>query len=107
MNPKPPKQLSAEAKKLWTKILDEYEISDIAGLSVLRTALEAFDSMRAAQKKIKDTGLLITDRWNQEKINPACAVERDSRAQFLQTLKMLNLDFFEPVRDSVGRPGGK
>jgi len=56
--------------------------------------------MRAAQ------GEVVTDRYGQTKVNPACALEKkDSRNGFLLALKQLNLDM-EPLRDSVGRPPG-
>lgn len=99
-------KLSTEAKNLRKKILEEYSIDDAAGTHILNTACEAFDRMRVAQKAIEVDGITTMDRWGQIKAHPLCSVERDARAQFLAALKALNLDL-EPLRDSVGRPGGK
>lgn len=101
----PPKNLSAEAKSWWKKITTEYDISDEAGFLILQTALEAFQTMREAQKIIKKEGMTNNDRFGQPRMHPACTIERDARGQFMQGLKALNLDI-EPLRD-VGRPGGK
>ena len=59
--------------------------------------------MWAAQAAIEAQGAVVTDRYGQTKVNPACALEKDSRNGFLLALKQLNLDI-EPLRHSVGRP---
>ena len=38
-----PGHLSKEAKKFWKSLISEYAIEDVAGLKILRVALEAFD----------------------------------------------------------------
>ncbi|MET4808336.1 P27 family phage terminase small subunit [Limibacillus sp. MBR-115] len=100
-----PKHLSAEARKLWTRIGTDYDLTDAAGCLLLTTALEAFDRMREAQAVIAERGAVFVDRFEQPKANPACVVERDSRAAMLAALKALNLDL-EPLRDMPGRPPG-
>ena len=104
--PNPPKGLSAEAKRLWRLLLEEYAIEDAGGLAVLSTGLEAFDRMRLAQKAIAKDGMTVTDRFGQAKAHPLLTVERDSRAQWMAALKALNLDL-EPLHDRPGRPGGR
>jgi len=63
------------------------------------------DRMRAAQAAIAEHGEVVTDRYSQVKVNPACQLERDSRNGFLAALRALNLDL-EPIRDGPGRPPG-
>lgn len=104
--PNPPKGLSAEAKRLWRQLLEEYAIEDAGGLAVLATGLEAFDRLRAAQKAIAAEGMTVTDRFGQHKAHPLLTVERDARAQWLAALKALNLDL-EPLNDRPGRPSGR
>ena len=41
--------------------------------------------------KTKD-GIIIRDRWGQEKPHPATVIEKEARAHLLQSLKALNLD---------------
>lgn len=99
-----PKHLSAEAKKIWQKLSDEYDISDAAGFNILRTSLEAFDRAQAAREKIDKEGLTVKDKFKQLKPHPLLPIERDSRAAFLAGLKALNLDV-EPLK-GIGRPPG-
>ena len=99
----PPRGLSAEARKLWSEIVREYSITDPAGLSILRAGLESFDRAATAKRLLDVEGAVVVDRWNQRKVHPAAAVERDSRAAWLSALKQLNLDI-EPLRDGPGRP---
>ena len=101
----PPKHLSAESKKVWKAIVEEYQISDVAGLRILRVALEAFDRSQKCRLSIDKIGLLIKDKFGQPKPHPLLPIERDNRAAFLAGLKALNLDL-EPLRDRPGRPGG-
>ena len=102
---KTPKNLSKPAKKLYREILDEYSIDDPAGLAILKTALEAWDRSREAREAIDRDGPTYMDRFGCPKGHPLLTVERDSRSQFLQALKALNLDI-EPLRDAAGRPPG-
>jgi P27 family predicted phage terminase small subunit len=97
-----PETLSDEARSWWNKITSEYQIEDQGGLLILQTALEAFDRMRDAQKTLSAEGLIVQDRFMQQKAHPLCTVERDSRSQFMMGLKQLNLDI-EPLKN-IGRP---
>jgi P27 family predicted phage terminase small subunit len=100
-----PSTLSKEAQGWWRKLQDEYGIIDNGGLLLLQTALEAFDRMRNAQAQIAQDGQTVLDRFDQVKPHPMLTVERDARAQLVQSLKALNLDL-EPLRDGPGRPSG-
>jgi P27 family predicted phage terminase small subunit len=101
----PPAGLSREARRRWTALVEEFAIGDSAGLQILATALEAFDRMRQAQRRVKKDGPVFKDRFGQMKAHPLLTIERDARAAWLASLKALNLDI-EPLRDRVGRPGG-
>ncbi len=103
---KPPKHLSAAAKKWWRALMSEYQIEDAAGLLLLATALEAYDRMKAAGAVLDEEGPTFTDRYGQARPHPAATVEATNRSQMLGAIKQLNLDL-EPLRDRVGRPGGK
>ncbi|MBK0400643.1 P27 family phage terminase small subunit [Limibaculum sp. M0105] len=102
MQLKPPKHLSKEAASWWRSLIAEYEISDVAGLTLVTTAAECLDRMRAAQDAIRKHGEVIEDRYGSVKTNPACSLEKDSRNGLLAALKALNLDL-EPVKPR-GRP---
>ena len=99
-----PSHLRAAGARLWRDIAAEYAIDDSAGIALLTTACEALDRMRAAQAAIKKHGETVLDRYGCVKLNPACGLEKDSRAGMILALKALSLDI-EPIRDRVGRPG--
>ena len=103
---KPPKTLSAEARRRWRQLAEEYGIVDAGGLQVLEAYAEAFDRMRGAQQQIDRDGTTYKDRFGQLKSHPLLTVERDARAAMLHALKALNLDL-EPLKDGPGRPGGR
>jgi P27 family predicted phage terminase small subunit len=102
---KTPRHLGKHGGKLWRELRDEYQLDDGAGIALLTTACECLDRMRAAQEAIQEHGEVVTDRYGQVKVNPACGLEKDARNGLLAALKALNLDI-EPLRDRVGRPGG-
>lgn len=97
---KPPPGLSALACSWWKRLDAEYGIDDAAGLLILETAMRAMDRMTMAAELIDKHGAVVVDKFQQLKANPACAVERDSRAAMMGALKSLNLDL-EPL----GKPG--
>jgi P27 family predicted phage terminase small subunit len=101
-----PSHLSSDAKRWWRELMNEYAISDAAGLLLLQTACEAHDRMKAATAAIEKDGQMLPDRFDQMKPHPMLTVERDARAAMLAALKQLNLDL-EPLRDGPGRPGGR
>ena len=100
-----PSHLGKEAQKWWRLIVSEFDLSDQGGLLLLQTAMEAFDRMRGAQRRIKKDGQTQRDRFGQLKAHPLFSVERDARSAMLAALRALNLDI-EPLRDSPGRPTG-
>lgn len=104
--PRPPRHLAADGKALFVAVQAEYSVDDAAGLALLTTACECLDRMRAAQAAIAEHGEVVTDRYNQVKVNPACTLERDSRNGFLAAVRALNLDL-EPLNPKPGRPPGR
>ena len=104
--PKAPAHLSRASKQWWRAIQADYAVADAAGLAVLAQAAESLDRVAAAGKEIRESGIVVQDRWGQTKPHPAAAIERDAKASFLQALRALNLDV-EPLHDRPGRPGGR
>ena|SRR5437879_607300 len=104
--PKPPKHLSAEAKKWWRKLCDEYDLSDSAAQLLLENALSSFDRWQGARKILAREGAVVRDRFGQRVAHVAVAIERDAKGMMVRAFKALNLDL-EPLRDGPGRPPGK
>lgn len=88
----PPRHLSAEAKRLWRELFDEFVLDDAAGTALLRVAVEAFDRAQEARVMIKRDGPVLLDRFDQKKAHPACAIERDARGQFMSAIRALKLE---------------
>lgn len=61
-------------------------------LAILQAGMEARDRYLDARARLEKEGMTIEDRWGQVKINPLCTVERDARAQFMQAMKILDLN---------------
>jgi P27 family predicted phage terminase small subunit len=103
---KPPRHLSAEAKRIWKQLNHEW-VLNADNLLVLRTGLEAFDRMQEARRILDDEGLTVTTTTAHggTKVNrhPAASIEKESRQGFLSAFKMLGFDA-EDVPASPGRP---
>jgi P27 family predicted phage terminase small subunit len=103
--PRPPKQLSREARSWWNRIVSGWVV-DTPGLLILESALEAFDTMRRAQEQIRVEGQTVKDRFDQLRAHPAVAIERDAKGVLLRHLKSLGLEL-EPLNDAPGRLLGR
>jgi len=89
---KPPKGLTAEARRWWRRIVAEYEDWDSGDLLVLQLGLESLDRLMQARALIDAEGLCVADRFGTMRPHPALSVERDSRAACLRAFKQLGLD---------------
>src|SRR5215203_5633745 len=90
--PTPPRHLGAAGKTLYRSIQAEYGIEDAGGLAILAQAADCADRLEAARQAIREHGELVLDRYGKPRLNPALVLEKDSRGQFLQAVKMLGLD---------------
>jgi len=73
----------------------------------LETACEALDRQKQAAEAIETHGVvLVNEDTGQIRPNPACVVERDSRAAMLSALRALRLDI-EIAPGKPGRPPGR
>ena len=103
--PKTPSGLSRMAGKRWKHYCREYGIVDAGGLSILETGLKALDLDKKCCETVEKDGLMVKDRFGVLKPHGLLPTIRDARSQWLNALKMLNLDL-EPIK-SVGRPPGR
>lgn len=85
-------KLGKEAQSLYDSVRKEYDISDAAGLAILRAACESLEVCRKAEVEIEKHGLTITDKYTKIKSNPACTVLKEHKTLMLNYLKALNLD---------------
>ena len=94
--PRPPSNLSPEARAWFKRLTDEFPIDDAAGLMLLQQACESLDRLREAQVILKNEGITLKDRFGQQRQHPVALVERDSRNALTKCLRMLDLDVEVP-----------
>ena len=97
-----PRELSAEARRIFTAIVDQYGIVDAGGLEILRSGLICLDTATQAEARIAVDGQVVVDRFGQPRAHPLSSVARDARSQWLGALRLLNLEVGDPP--PVGRP---
>lgn len=95
-----PPQLSADARQAWREIVSEYDGWGVVELSILCSALEAYDRMKQAQKELRKK-LFMKDKYGQVRVHPCVSIERDSRQAYLRALRQLGIG---GVAGAVGRP---
>ncbi len=93
--PPVPPNFSADAKKLWVKLLEEMGQWEDSQLLLIRTGLEQWDMLQKARKQIRKEGLTVADRFGQHKPHPLLPVVRDCAAGVRAMYKLLGLDFIE------------
>jgi P27 family predicted phage terminase small subunit len=99
-----PGHLKTDGKKLFKKIQREYNISDSGGLAILTTACEALDELRVYQGIFDKDGRTEQDRFGMPKAHHLLTAYKDARTQYLNAIKMLNLDL-API-NAIGRTTG-
>src|SRR5262245_54658289 len=104
--PRSPAGLSRAGRKLWREIQGEYSIEDAGGIAHLVAACRAEDDLQRMRETVTKDGDVILDRFNQKVPHPLLSSIRGMEAIRRQALNALHLDL-EPLKDRVGRPGGK
>jgi len=94
-----PLYLSAEARRFWKRVNDDYELEPSA-LLVLKTACEAHDRAQQARRLIANEGMILGSRRH-----PATDVEATAQGLFLRAMRQLGLDIEQP--GPIGRPPGR
>ena len=107
--PKPPRHLSAEARRRWRALTGRGSaLRDEGAQQILRAALEALDRALSSTAAAIAAGRGRRSRnslWATEAASVAGCRTRRARGGISAGLRMLNLDL-EPLRDRPGRPGG-
>ena len=88
--PRPPSYLSPRSKTLWADVLAAYDLA-AAELEVLRLACVALDRADMARRAIRREGLLVRDRFDQQKEHPAVAIEATARRAFAALVSQLGV----------------
>lgn len=94
--PTAPDHLRPTTAEWFTGVLDDFEL-DAHHIRLLTLAAEAWDRCQAAREIVDAEGLIVLDRFGQQKQHPAIAIERDARVGFCRVLRELALDIDEPA----------
>ena len=100
-----PPTLGDPGRALWTQVLKEYDVSDVAGRAMLTQCCETADRIAALAEEIERDGAVIRTREGL-KDHPCLKHELAARAFLVRTLCRLGLNF-EPLHASPGRPPGR
>ena len=93
----------------WFKVHADYVLQDAHHLKLLANACRALDVIEAASEEVKAKGLLIKNRFDEWRENPAANTERQTMHLFRQTVRELGLDLTDGPAGPRGpaRPGAR
>jgi phage terminase small subunit len=91
-----PKHLSRQSRAWWAEIAEHYDL-EAHQYRLLTSAAEAFDRATQARESVDADGLMVADRFGQQRPHPLLAVERDCRVGFLRALRELALEVDGPA----------
>ena len=86
-----PKSLSAEARRTWQALTNEYCIDDAAGLAILGQLCETLDRLRECEARIQADGLIVAGYNEQPRPNPLLKTEAEYRRLILAQFRALKL----------------
>jgi len=93
-NKRAPMHLRPATRRWWRSICRRYLLQD-HHLAILTAAGVLLDKADEARALLAEQGVLVKDRFNMPKVNPAWNVLRDATAGFAATMRQLGL----PVDD--------
>jgi len=95
--------LSIATHAWFTSIDERYRLSNDRRRMLL-VADEMFDRSEECRRQVAADGLMVRDRYGQQKVHPAADAERAAKSLFLQAMKNLVLD---DVSEPVTGPASK
>jgi P27 family predicted phage terminase small subunit len=97
--PRPPKDLSREAKKLWQRLYDESDIDPVAEV-LLDTLCRTWDRLQQARELLAKEGVIISEKTGagieKRRTHPAVLVEHNAAATVCRCWRLLGFDQLPP-----------
>jgi P27 family predicted phage terminase small subunit len=87
----PPKHLNPRSKRLWREIADAYELGPDHAELLLRLC-EATSRLDSVRETLDHDGLVVKDRFGQDRAHPLGQIEVATRTQVARFLDQLGLD---------------
>lgn len=88
--PKPPPHLGTAGRRLWRRVMTEYELASWQ-LDILETAAVAADRLEEARKRLAAEGLTVEHPRTGVRPHPCISIESSSRTAMLRALRELAL----------------
>src|SRR5262245_15557404 len=89
--PEPPCKLGDAGRKLWNRILGEYDIDDTAGLQVLALAAQSLDRAENLSAAIKRDGETVQLRNGNIVVHSGIKLELACRSYVMRSLQKLGV----------------
>jgi len=83
--------LKGEARKVYTALVKNYHIIDKTKLMLVRTAATSWATILKCEAQVEKDGIIVLDRYGNEKSHPANDLIRQSKDQLLRALKQLDI----------------
>ena len=90
-SPPVPAHLGEQGRKLWRRLVAQFELDDAASQELLEKACVAADRAAQAREVIARDGITFTNAAGAPVRHPAVVVERDAIAAIQQAFKLLQL----------------
>ena len=98
----PPRPLGTHGQALWTRVLSEFAVDDVAGREMLAHACASLDTAELCADQVRADGPVIRLKGGAIREHPALRPELQNRAFVVRTLARLGLGD-EPLK-AIGRP---
>jgi hypothetical protein len=98
--PRPPEYLSPSMRRLWRRILADFEIAHHE-VPLLAAALSFLDQAEAARRTLELEGLVVPG-LHSPRVHPCCSIHRSSALAAARLLRQLGLQDVET--EALGRP---
>jgi hypothetical protein len=102
---RPPRTLGQAGASLWSRISEEYDLSDAGGRELLCLICEALDRVERFRTQIDKEGEIVTDAKGHRRDHALLRHELAGRSFISKGLQKLGLTLETPAR-GVGRPPG-
>jgi P27 family predicted phage terminase small subunit len=86
-----PRHLKGDGADFYRQVVRAYVLTE-PQMKLLQGCCEAVMRVQQARQEIEASGLMVTDRFGQRKLNPAVDAERQAREQVQRHLRDLCLD---------------
>jgi P27 family predicted phage terminase small subunit len=90
-----PRHLSDGSRAWFREVLKTYDLEPHHE-KLLTLACEAWDRAQQAREILEEDGIIVIDRFGQEKPHPAVNIELQNRNAFAKMLRELDLDVDPP-----------